>query len=713
MRKWILIAAGALSGAIGGAVIVLGLASVVYDPPAGSWDFATPLLILLAGGIAALIGGIMGGIAGAAADQSGIRRAAAIFGGSMLAIAVLFLAAWAALWIVVRMPRQPPDAGDREKWASTRGTLEPTFGRSLAGNLLTCFAMNRALQAAGLTHGACGHHNRDRIGVQESGYDIGDDGWRWDSVKTAYGYKVVVQPDPLLKQAGPLFEFGAEGLLVRRASGEVPGFAIVPPLGLVESYRTCLLDRIRAADERHEWNGGWQTAVELASEPGSCPGLTISRESRTKEGWYNLTLTAPEDRRIQVTYRSAPYIPPNGFELRVSDTIRKYMLDSAGRWHVAVGVSWAGSENPPPEACELDARVSCPGDMEMTARAAQKAAYERIATRIRFALSPPPRERVILRFDPATMPGLERVVQRDLQDARILAFPYGPVENFETVLGEATAYIWLPGPAALTPPDQRAALARWTDRGGSRREIHVHWSDGTLDVDGAPAPHATDIDEMYLAAIETNILDLIKLADRAVAALSSGEVRVTTPAGTDLRFRVGDRPFNRQTAEGSTARAERARVRVDRHIELPAGVLRVAPLESTVNGVMVLPSFRITDGVRAEGVRLEFTAGRITLATARQGQEALDAYLASAPALSHFREFCLGLNPKLAMRPGDRLVPYYGYGAGVVRLSLGDNEELGGTVRGGAVRWNFFTDATVIVEGVASRIVTDGLLTLR
>lgn len=28
-------------------------------------------------------------------------------------------------------------------------------------------------------------------------------------------------------------------------------------------------------------------------------------------------------------------------------------------------------------------------------------------------------------------------------------------------------------------------------------------------------------------------------------------------------------------------------------------------------------------------------------------------------------------------------------------MSLGDNEELGGTVRGGAVRWNFFTDATV------------------
>ena len=31
----------------------------------------------------------------------------------------------------------------------------------------------------------------------------------------------------------------------------------------------------------------------------------------------------------------------------------------------------------------------------------------------------------------------------------------------------------------------------------------------------------------------------------------------------------------------------------------------------------------------------------------------------------------------------------------MVRLSLGDNTELGGKVGGGYVRWNFFTDATV------------------
>ncbi len=41
-------------------------------------------------------------------------------------------------------------------------------------------------------------------------------------------------------------------------------------------------------------------------------------------------------------------------------------------------------------------------------------------------------------------------------------------------------------------------------------------------------------------------------------------------------------------------------------------------------------------------------------------------------------------------------------------MSLGDNEELGGTVRGGYRRWLFFPDATVEVGGTV--LVRDGTL---
>ncbi len=83
----------------------------------------------------------------------------------------------------------------------------------------------------------------------------------------------------------------------------------------------------------------------------------------------------------------------------------------------------------------------------------------------------------------------------------------------------------------------------------------------------------------------------------------------------------------------------------------------------------------------------------------------------AGPGGRRFREFALGFNEELAVPERNPWIPYYGYGAGVVRLSLGDNSELGGTVTGGYVRWNFFTDATVTVGDQVW--VRDGKLVLR
>jgi hypothetical protein len=140
-----------------------------------------------------------------------------------------------------------------------------------------------------------------------------------------------------------------------------------------------------------------------------------------------------------------------------------------------------------------------------------------------------------------------------------------------------------------------------------------------------------------------------------------------------------------------------ARVRIDREIELPAGVIRVAPIEESVNGVIAIPWARFGDA-EARGVRLEIQAGRVTAVRAASGEAAVKAALA-VPGMMQFREFGLGFNPKLVQPVTDRWLPYYGYGAGVVRLSLGDNSELGGAVRGDGARWFFFPDATVTVGG--------------
>lgn len=336
-----------------------------------------------------------------------------------------------------------------------------------------------------------------------------------------------------------------------------------------------------------------------------------------------------------------------------------------------------------------------------------------MATRIVTALKPSKGERVLLRVDPAIMAELAPAVRAALEarGATVETLPYGPVRDFERILARTDVYVWLPAPERATPPGERQALVRWLDE-GSGRELHFHWVDGTRDVDGLPAPHKPAYDRVYLDALDIDYQQLGARMDRAIARLRAGEVRVTTPAGTDIRFRVGDRPFNRQNGDASPARVKTARIRIDRHIELPAGVLRVAPLEDSVGGVMVLPSARFGN-VQARRVRLEFEQGVVVRAGADEGEgaAAVQAFVTSDPAASRFREFCLGFNPKLVIPPGESALPYYGYGAGVVRMSLGDNSELGGTVRGGTVRWLFFPDATVTVG--SDRLVEAGRLVVQ
>jgi leucyl aminopeptidase (aminopeptidase T) len=243
-----------------------------------------------------------------------------------------------------------------------------------------------------------------------------------------------------------------------------------------------------------------------------------------------------------------------------------------------------------------------------------------------------------------------------------------------------------------------------------RRELHFHWADGTRAPDGLRVPHPPEFDALYADALDIDYEALDAAQERAIALLRLGTVRINTPAGTDLMFRIGKRPFNKQNGDASGERAKSAHVRVDRHIELPAGALRVAPVEGSVFGQIVLPEARFGDTV-AKKVAIRVDNGRISSIRAEAGLEAVQAaFAAGGDAAQQFREFALGFNPKLTVPPGSGLVPYYGYGSGVVRVSFGDNEELGGDVRGGFVRWLFLPDATLNVD--FRYMLRDGKLTL-
>ena len=273
---------------------------------------------------------------------------------------------------------------------------------------------------------------------------------------------------------------------------------------------------------------------------------------------------------------------------------------------------------------------------------------------------------------------------------------------YKAMFRDVDAAIMMPG--ATTSHPAYLGMQDWlkddlTEHRG-RRTVHFHWVENgsAYTIAGQPLPIRPAIDAVYQRALlDTDYRALATNQRRLAAALAANEVHITSSAGTDLRFRAGSRPINLQDGDASKARAAAGAVLIDHEIELPPGVVRVAPLEDSVEGVIAFPPSQ-WDGRPVDGLKLRFSKGRVVEVTAASGREAVEAEMDRAGAAGRaFREFALGLNPLLAVPDRAPWIPYYGYGSGVVRLSLGDNTELGGKTSGGYVRWNFFTDLTVTI----------------
>jgi hypothetical protein len=344
--------------------------------------------------------------------------------------------------------------------------------------------------------------------------------------------------------------------------------------------------------------------------------------------------------------------------------------------------------------------------------------YSRCAQHIVRALELQPGESVLLKIDPPLFSGILEPLRLEIRKAgayvvaAILpdtATRPGAAElaAIRVLFSQTDALVWLPGRGNSTAVDQ--ALVEWLDsRRG--RAVHFHWGGGSYPIPGHSLPSPDVIDRIYLAALDADTADIERLHDKAIPLLRSGLVQVTTPEGTDIHFDVGDRPFSKQVGDASRGRMRNARVRIDRDVELPAGVLRVAPIESSANGTIVLPVWR---PIQTEGRNLHLTfEDGMMVRIEGTNAELIDRELTQAGgAAKMFREFALGFNPLLRVPDDHPFVPYYGYGAGIVRLSLGDNEEMGGANRGGGVYWNFFHNATVTV---GNRVICDkGKLLLR
>jgi hypothetical protein len=265
-------------------------------------------------------------------------------------------------------------------------------------------------------------------------------------------------------------------------------------------------------------------------------------------------------------------------------------------------------------------------------------------------------------------------------------------EELVKLLDTLTLGIMLPGP---TPAD--APYAAWQEvmRKGKGRAIHFHWA-GANDIDGKGIPMDATTGKIYERVIlETDYPSLSKVQQEFEAALRKDIVTVTTPGGI-LTFRIGDRPVTKQDGEGNYWRMEKARNLIDREVELPAGAIRVAPLEETVDGTIGVPDGKWGDQ-EVKGLVLTFKKGKIADIKAAEGADAVKKVLDPYKDKFLLRELGVGFNPLLAISDDNQRILHYGYGSGIVRLSLGNSAELGGAVDVDFVSIWLFPNATVTV----------------
>ena len=266
--------------------------------------------------------------------------------------------------------------------------------------------------------------------------------------------------------------------------------------------------------------------------------------------------------------------------------------------------------------------------------------WDAVATKLveRMALSPG--ERVLLVAMPGDfsplVPVLRRLVARaGGHDLGAIAVDGSHPAGWETPFGrdaegltaqdmvehflEVDLAVMLPGAGTQHAP--YAAMQELLGTGRART-IHFHWA-GAYDLQGNLMPTDRTVSQTLMRAlVQTNYGALAAHQRRFESEMRGQVIRVTTPLGTDITFQIGDRPVTKQDGDASARAAATALNLIDREIELPAGAIRVAPIEGSVDGRIAFPP-TVWQGQTVEGLVLEITGGRVVNITATIGLEAV------------------------------------------------------------------------------------------
>jgi leucyl aminopeptidase (aminopeptidase T) len=324
-----------------------------------------------------------------------------------------------------------------------------------------------------------------------------------------------------------------------------------------------------------------------------------------------------------------------------------------------------------------------------------------------------PGQRVILHYLPGHNPGLVEALRMEVvtSGAMIsaeLTWPTAEVGKYydtlsaeqkgklaeaqnavyREIFARSDLYLWLDvSPVEDLVPRQFEHLVSES----KVRAIHCHFFD---------SPDSRERDrlwQMYERAIELEPAQLQAVMTPLTRELRGTSVRMTSPAGTDLTFRIpAEAWFHANTGDAGPAKPRRPTSKRDREEEIPAGALRTVDVASATGKLVAT----VQSALPADTVTLTFKDGRIVKVDPKpggQGEDFAKWYNTTTGDRDRISEIVIGTNPELTPILPSRFMPHYGYGAGIVRVAIGENWESGGPLRTSdhAEWWLFVTDGTL------------------
>lgn len=140
--------------------------------------------------------------------------------------------------------------------------------------------------------------------------------------------------------------------------------------------------------------------------------------------------------------------------------------------------------------------------------------------------------------------------------------------------------------------------------------------------------------------------------------------------GTDVKVKVDGRKW----------------INCDGRVNFPDGEIFTSPVEDSIDGYITFSFPGIYSGKEIEGIRLEIEKGKVVKATAKKGEDLLQALLATDEGASYFGEVAIGTN--YGIKQFTRNMLFDEKIGGTIHMAIGDSMEEAGGKNKSSIHWD-------------------------